>query len=281
MTGARGLLAALLVAATATLSGCAKLDEMRTQFVAMRYLQSAAQRITRLPQQRAQAVRELGRALELRPEDPTLRRRAATLYVAARAYAEALPLLEGMPAADDPRTRVMLAQCLLQTGQSELGAKICREQLSRAAKQRAGKQINRAEYAILLNDAGYMLADAGVDLATAEAALSQAVKLLPREPAIVDSMGWVCFRQGRFREAAFYLERAVRLARREQPEVLYHLGATYARLGRLADAERALRRAIALDPDCEEAKVDLRRLGRELPAPGWAGLVPPQPDRPA
>lgn len=277
MSALRGAALALLVALVACVSGCAKLDELRTEFVALRHVQSATARVTRLPIQRAEAVRELDRALELAPDHPTVKRRAGLLYVAARAYDKALPLLEESAKTEDPRRQMLLAQCLLNTGEAERGAEICRKQLARATALRRSKSMGRFEYAVILNDVGYILADANTEVKRAAEAIRAALKLLPLDASITDSMGWVRFREGRMKDAAFYLERAVRLGRREQPEVLYHLGAAYARLGRMGDAERALRRTLELDPDYDEARTELRRLGRELPRPALArapGLSP-------
>jgi tetratricopeptide (TPR) repeat protein len=276
LKGARAPAAALLAAAVMALSGCAQVDSLRREFVGLRYLQTAEQRLARLPLDRARATHELDRALTLLPDHPTVRSRAGPLYAQAGAYQKALPLLAETPdgtqgaEARGLDSTMLLAQCLLQTGQRERGAEICRKEIARALKERRGRDIGTAEFAMVMNDAGYMLADASIDLPRAAAAIKQALDLSPLQPAFVDSMGWVRLRQGRFKEAAFYLERAVRLAHHENPEMLYHLGVAYARLGRIGEAEKALERARYLDPGYEEVQAELRRLGRELPPPGLA-----------
>lgn len=270
MRSARAPLAALLTTAAIGLNGCAQVDGMRREFVGLRYLQTAEQRATRLPLDRARMTRETDRALTLLPDDPTVRSKAGPLYVQAGAHQKALPLVTAAAEAREPHSAILLAQCLLQTGQRERGAEICRTEIARAQRERRGRDIAPAEFAMVMNDAGYMLADANIDLSRAAAAIKQALDLSPLQPAFVDSMGWVRLRQGRLKEAAFYLERAVRLARRENPEMLYHLGVAYARLGRIREAEKALKRARYLDPGYEEVQAELRRLGRELPRPGLA-----------
>lgn len=275
MTAARTLVTALLAGAIAGLSGCASLDSMRGEFVGLRYLQSAGQQLRRLPVDRARAVRHLDRALALLPDSPTVTALAGPLYVEARAYEKALPLLAPTQEEHDRERTILFAQCLLETGQRERGIRVCRKQIAEAVALRRRKAIGGAQFALLMNAAGYILADANAELAPAQAAIKEAVKLRPLEPAFVDSMGWVRFRQGHIRDAAFYLERAVRLCPREHPEILYHLGVAYARLGRIGDAERALRRAQWLDPDYDEVKAELRRLGRELPQPQLALACPP------
>ena len=86
MSAARTLITALLAGLVAGLSGCAQMDSMRREFVGLRYVQSAAQQLGRLPVDRARAVRRLDRALALLPDDPTVRTLAGPLYVEAGAY---------------------------------------------------------------------------------------------------------------------------------------------------------------------------------------------------
>jgi len=283
LSAARTLIIALLAGLVAGLSGCAQMDSMRREFVGLRYVQSAAQQLARLPVDRAGAVRNLDRALALLPDDPTVRTLAGPLYVEAGAYERALPLFALTDEDQDRQRDVLFAQCLLQTGQRQRGIGICRKQIAEAVGLRRRKAIGSAQFALLMNAAGYILADANADLGPAEAAIKEAVKLRPLQPAFVDSMGWVRFRQGHLKDAAFYLERAVRLCPHEHPEILYHLGVAYARLGRIGDAERTLKRVCWLDPGYEEARTELRRLGRELPQPLFAlacratGAHPPLP----
>jgi len=258
---------ALLMALGAlALCGCDGPNAMRRQFVALRHLQSAQQHLATLPRDPARANQELDRALELLPSDRGLRERAAPLYVVAHQYEKAIPLLEETPG-NDTRTKIMLAQCLLQTGQAERGRDICRSVLDEAAQLHRSGKLDEAQFALWLNDAGYVLADADVDLARAEPAIESAVRTEPLQAAFVDSLGWARFRQGKLEEAAFYLERAARLSRNPDPEMYYHLGAVYARLGRLREAEKQLQHARRLDPGNPEVERELRRLGRTLVPP--------------
>lgn len=264
--------AALALLAVVTLAGCEGPDGMRRQFVALRYLQSAETRLTELPRDVERAVAELDQAMELLPADEGLRERAGPAYVAGRAYDRAIPLLREQVLADRPEPvkrhfRVMLAQCLLRTGQTEEGIAICRAVLAEAGQLHRDGKMGAGEFALTLNDAGYVLADAGVELERARKAIEAAVDLQPLQGAFVDSLGWVLYQQGEYQDAAFYLERALRLSGREDPEMLYHLGATYARLGRLAEAETALRKARWADPSWPAVQQELRRLGRTLVPP--------------
>ncbi|MEA3400277.1 MAG: tetratricopeptide repeat protein [Armatimonadota bacterium] len=267
----------LLALCTVLLGGCSTADRMRREFVAMRYMQQAQRHLLELPRHTSRAERELDRALALMPQDEELRSRAAHLYVSARAWRKAVRLLEGQ---EDPSRadRIVLGQALMQAGERERGARICLEVIEEAHRLYEAGQIGRADYAGVLNNAGYVMADASARLDEAYRAVKRATKAFPLEASFVDSLGWALLRMGNHRDAAFYLERARRLSPSENPEILYHVGVAYARLSRYGDAEDALRRAAHLDPDFEAVKRELERLGRILPRPVLAGRNAPATD---
>lgn len=79
-----------------------------------------------------------------------------------------------------------------------------------------------SEHAHALNALGYTLADRNQRLPEAERLIERALQLLPQDPFILDSMGWVQFRLGRLDRAREYLERA--WAIRPDAEIGVHLG---------------------------------------------------------
>jgi len=265
------LLAALTLAVATVLGAGCRPDGLRTDFIATRYVQDAEAQLTRLPRDAAGARRSLNRAVALLPPDSDMRLRVARLYVAARDYRAARGLFEAEPEPQlAPDDRALLGYCLLKTGERERGAELCLRVISDARAMRSSGAIGRQEWALLLNDAGYLLVDAGAEIEAAADAVRQATEALPLQPAFVDSHGWALARQDRLMDAAFYLERARRLNPPDDPEMLYHLGVVYARLERFGDAEEMLRRAHRLDPDLDAAQEELRRLGRILPPPALA-----------
>jgi len=73
-----------------------------------------------------------------------------------------------------------------------------------------------------LNALGYFLADGNQRLDEAEVHLEKAISLRPDDPAIMDSLGWLRFRQGNSEAAKRLLERAYELL--PDGEIAAHLG---------------------------------------------------------
>jgi len=115
------------------------------------------------------------------------------------------------------------------------------------------------EQPYVLNYLGYSWVDQGMNLDKAQAMIRRAVDLRPNDGYIVDSLGWVLYRLGNYKEAAQQLERAV-LLRPEDPTINDHLGDAYWRVGRLLEARFQWRRALSLDPDA----VEIPRIEKKL-----------------
>jgi Flp pilus assembly protein TadD len=119
----------------------------------------------------------------------------------------------------------------------------------------------------VLNYLGYSWVEHGIHLDKALTMIETAVKLRPEDGYIVDSMGWVLFRLGRFAEAVPHLERAVEL-RPADPTINDHLGDAYWRVGRENEARFQWDRALVLKPSPEEARAIQTKLKRGLAAGG-------------
>jgi tetratricopeptide (TPR) repeat protein len=77
-------------------------------------------------------------------------------------------------------------------------------------------------------------------------------------PQFQDTLGWIAYRRGNYPEALSYLESAAR----ELPDdalTHFHLGMTFAALGRTMDARAALTQALKLGEDTGLAQVDAAR----------------------
>jgi Flp pilus assembly protein TadD len=122
---------------------------------------------------------------------------------------------------------------------------------------------------IALNNLAYNLAVRGGRPKEGLPFATRAAALAPRNPTVGDTLGWIHHLLGNDQEALRLLEPASRVLT-ENAEVHFHVAATYASLGRLDDAEKALETASRLDPSLK-ARADFRdvqqKIKREEPGP--------------
>jgi tetratricopeptide (TPR) repeat protein len=112
-----------------------------------------------------------------------------------------------------------------------------------------------------LNALGFTLADHDKDLSRARKLIERAYAAAPKNAAILDSMGWVLFRQGRAGEALPYLNAAY--ADDHDGDIAAHLGEVLWQLGRQGEAKRVWSEASALDADNHLLKSTRQRLHAE------------------
>jgi tetratricopeptide (TPR) repeat protein len=116
----------------------------------------------------------------------------------------------------------------------------------------------------VLNYLGYSLVERQVKLDEALAMIERAVARRPESGYIVDSLGWVLFRMGRYDEAVAHMENAVELVPVD-PVVNDHLGDVYWAVGRKREAEFQWRRALSfIDPETSDGEADPVRIRRKL-----------------
>ena len=108
------------------------------------------------------------------------------------------------------------------------------------------------------NALGYAYADRNERLAEARQLIEKALALAPEDGFILDSMGWVLFRQGDLAGALSYLERSY--AKREDPEIAAHLGEVLWAMGRQDDARRLLLDAQKHHPTNDLLSETIRKL---------------------
>ncbi|MGR3503173.1 tetratricopeptide repeat protein [Pseudaestuariivita sp.] len=116
----------------------------------------------------------------------------------------------------------------------------------------------------VLNYLGYSLVEKRIKLDEALGMIETAVEKRPNSGYIVDSLGWVLYRLGRFEEAVHHMERAVELEAVD-PVVNDHLGDVYWAVGRELEAQFQWRRALSFitdDTNLEEVQPD--RIRRKL-----------------
>lgn len=115
----------------------------------------------------------------------------------------------------------------------------------------------RPDFAQAYNALGYTWADRNLRLKEAREYIEQALKLSPEDPFILDSMGWVLYRQGNHAEGLDYLKRA--FAQRQDPEIAAHLGEVLWAQGKKNEAEQVWREALKSHPDNEELRGTVKK----------------------
>ncbi len=111
----------------------------------------------------------------------------------------------------------------------------------------------------VLNYLGYSYVEMETNLDEALAMIEEAVAASPGSGYIIDSLGWVLYRMGRYEEAVEHMERAAELMAVD-PIVNDHLGDVYWAVGRQIEAEFQWHRALSFDPEPEEADRIRRKL---------------------
>ena len=116
----------------------------------------------------------------------------------------------------------------------------------------------------VLNYLGYSLVEEQRKLDEALDMIERAVAASPNSGYIVDSLGWVYFRLGRYAEAVVQMERAVELEAVD-PVVNDHLGDVYWAVGRKREAQFQWKRALSfIEFSTSDTEADPDRIRRKL-----------------
>ena len=128
---------------------------------------------------------------------------------------------------------------------------------------RAALELN-PEHPQVLNYLGYSMVEKQINLAEALDMIERAVAARPDSGFIVDSLGWILYRLGRYGEAVTHMERAVELMAVD-PVVNDHLGDVYWAVGRKREAEFQWNRALSfVDLTEVDGEADPDRMRRKL-----------------
>ncbi|MEQ1594574.1 MAG: tetratricopeptide repeat protein [Casimicrobium sp.] len=137
------------------------------------------------------------------------------------------------------------------------------ERIDRA--EEAEKRLRRVivlqpDRAHAYNALGYSFADRNINLDEARTLIEKAHQLAPDDAAILDSMGWVSFRQGRFSDAERYLRQA--LEKFADGEIAAHLGEVLWAQGRYDEARMVWRAQLKLQPDSDILKKTMAKFDK-------------------
>jgi predicted Zn-dependent protease len=122
--------------------------------------------------------------------------------------------------------------------------------------------INEApDNAVALNALGYILATRTDRLKEARGYVEKALKLDPANPAILDSMGWILFREGQLKPALKYLSHA--WSDYPDPEVAAHFGEALWMNGDEEQARIIWKKGMEQDANHEVLRETIQRLTRD------------------
>jgi tetratricopeptide (TPR) repeat protein len=114
-----------------------------------------------------------------------------------------------------------------------------------------------------LNYLGYSFADRNINLDESLSLISRALEIKPGNGFIIDSLGWVYFRKGKYKEAIERLIRAVDITQ-DDPVILEHLGDVYNADGQTEKAIELWEKAIQFHHKEEGLKQRVEKKLRQL-----------------
>lgn len=217
------------------------------------------------------------------------RSKAASILLTRSKRTEALLLLDDY-VSDHPdtefETRLSEARLLADHGDAETGLNLLKTALEQHPKhpaieydravilERAGRVKEsvevlerllqeRPEDPVLMNALGYTLADHSLDLGRAEGLIHKALLATPDSPAVLDSLGWVRFRQGDYKGAVPELEHAYSLE--HDADIAAHWGEALWTSGKHKEARQVWAAAVARSPDAPLLKATMARFLTDAP----------------
>ncbi len=119
-------------------------------------------------------------------------------------------------------------------------------------------------YAQAYNALGFTFADKNIRLKEARGLLEKALSLAPNDPFILDSMGWLYYREKNYAIALEFLNRAAAL--RPDPEIVLHQVVVLKAMGRSEEARRLWRSGLQQFPDNEALRTGGQALGLDAAA---------------
>ena len=237
--------------------------------------------------QREQAIRLLETAHSVNPNQPETQYLLANLYGQLGRLSDALNLAKSLQRAEPKSARPwVLIGALLVAEENPRGATDAFEK-ALAIDARSGEahrglgqtyrllgQNDRAEQSyrraldlngddvVALNDLAWLLSEIKKKPDEALPLAQKAERLAPRLAWVSDTLGWIHYRRQSYADAERVLSQAAERAP-SNAVVRFHLGMTYAKLGRTHDAVSALRRAAQLDPKLADRE-RIEKLIKEL-----------------
>jgi tetratricopeptide (TPR) repeat protein len=120
-------------------------------------------------------------------------------------------------------------------------------------------------HVLALNNLAYIYAEKLNDLKRGSELVQKARSIAPTNPSVLDTLGWITYKQGDYKQAADLLRESVAKSP-DNPEIQFHLGMAEYMMGRTGVARAALEKAVGSATDFggkDEARRRLASLGKE------------------
>lgn len=186
----------------------------------------------------------LSRLVRLKAEFPEKKSELILLesevYVQKNDYQQAFDLLTDVLLTDADNKKILYARALIA---EKLGKLQVLEDDLKYILEKSPDDVSA------LNALGYTLANKTTRYQEAKMYLERAIALKPNEPVIIDSYGWLLFKQNKLELARKYLVRAY--AAEPQAEIAAHLVDVLWALGEKEEAKKILSKALAKHPQDE------------------------------
>ncbi len=164
----------------------------------------------------------------------------AEMYSQQKQYAKAFDLLTAALVEQPEQSELLYTRALIAEHLNK------QDLVEKDLKQILAKEPENVE---ALNALGYSLLDYPDRYVEAEGYLQKAIKLRPDEAVIMDSYGWLLFKQGKHQAALDYLQRAY--AKQQENEIAAHIAEVLWTLGRKEEAKKIFDKAIKNAPEDE------------------------------
>ncbi len=164
----------------------------------------------------------------------------AEMYSQQKQYAKAFDLLTAALVEQPEQSELLYTRALIAEHLNK------QDLVEKDLKQILAKEPENVE---ALNALGYSLLDYPDRYVEAEGYLQKAIKLRPDEAVIMDSYGWLLFKQGKHQAALDYLQRAY--AKQQENEIAAHIAEVLWTLGRKDEAKKIFDKAIKNAPEDE------------------------------
>ena len=142
-----------------------------------------------------------------------------------------------------------------------------RDQEKAKEAYRKALQIN-PQNAMASNNLAYILLQTGGNPDIAMPLAQAAMRGMPESPQAADTMGWVFFQKGAYKSAIDLFQEALKRAEKnrfpDNPNVHFHLGLAYQKIGQPALARQQLLRVLKISPNYSSAD-DVKKLLLQLP----------------